>query len=191
MILGEFQVDQIVPLLGTGKPKQYFDTKVGQFGVRMSSNRLECLRRNQMCVRCGVVGTLFRLESVVRLPNTGHGCYIQECPWCSLHHKPMPEVETPHFNLYHVAADGKLIMLTQDHILPKSRGGSDDLENLQTMCETCNHNKGSQLDADLHPEDWACQTTHNISGDSHDQEGLRSGSEDRQEHGEAVASGGG
>ena len=184
MILGEFQVDQIVPLLGTDKPKQYFDTKVGQFGVRMSSNRLECLRRNQMCVRCGKEGTLFRLESVIRQPNMGPGCYIKECPWCSLHH-----IETPHLNLYHVAEDGKLIMMTQDHILPKSRGGSDQIENLQTMCETCNHNKGSQLDSDLHPEGWACQTS-NISGVSHDQEGLRSGGEDRQEYREAVASGG-
>lgn len=189
MIHHDFHVSEIIPLMGKGQARQIFDTKAGQFEVKMSSNRLECLRRNQTCVRCGKVGTLFRLESVVRQPNMGPGCFIEECPWCSLHHKPMNQVETPHFNLYHVAADGKLIMMTQDHILPKSRGGSDEIDNLQTMCETCNHNKGSQLDSELHPEDWACQT--NVREDSHDQEGLRIGGTNRQEYREAVASGGG
>jgi len=33
--------------------------------------------------------------------------------------------------------------ITVDHILPKSLGGSDDLENLQPMCLGCNSNKGN------------------------------------------------
>jgi len=31
--------------------------------------------------------------------------------------------------------------LTIDHILPKSRGGTNDLDNLQTLCEQCNQLK--------------------------------------------------
>lgn len=31
--------------------------------------------------------------------------------------------------------------LTVDHKLPLSEGGTDDLENLQTMCQPCNHQK--------------------------------------------------
>ena len=31
--------------------------------------------------------------------------------------------------------------LTLDHILPKSKGGTDALDNLQTMCRTCNQAK--------------------------------------------------
>lgn len=36
-----------------------------------------------------------------------------------------------------------LFPLTIDHILPKSLGGSDDLDNLQPMCAECNFSKGN------------------------------------------------
>lgn len=35
--------------------------------------------------------------------------------------------------------------LTVDHIHPKSKGGTDDPENLQSMCETCNGKKGDRI----------------------------------------------
>lgn len=39
-----------------------------------------------------------------------------------------------HWNFY--AKDGT--MMTCDHIVPRSKGGSDDVENLQIMCALCN-----------------------------------------------------
>lgn len=44
-------------------------------------------------------------------------------------------------NLY--AACGTL--MTQDHIFPLSRGGTNAMENLQPMCSTCNGRKGDTL----------------------------------------------
>lgn len=46
-----------------------------------------------------------------------------------------------HFNLY--SSDN--VLMTKDHILPKSRGGADCIENMQTMCAICNREKGSSV----------------------------------------------
>lgn len=41
------------------------------------------------------------------------------------------------------------IALHIDHIVPRARGGSDDLSNLQTLCMTCNTNKRDNDDTDF------------------------------------------
>ena len=41
------------------------------------------------------------------------------------------------------------IALHVDHIVPRSKGGSDDLSNLQALCMTCNTNKRAEDDADF------------------------------------------
>ena len=46
-----------------------------------------------------------------------------------------------HFNLY--AEDGTL--MTKDHIIPKSRGGKNCINNFQTYCEHCNRSKGNTI----------------------------------------------
>ena len=46
-----------------------------------------------------------------------------------------------HFNLY--SADD--ILMTKDHILPRSKGGADCIENMQTMCTICNSAKGNAV----------------------------------------------
>lgn len=44
--------------------------------------------------------------------------------------------------------------LTLDHIVPVSRGGSDDIENLVTCCHRCNSIKGART-----PEEWLQATS--------------------------------
>lgn len=167
-------------MLGRGKPRVPFVTELGTFDVKVSTNRLECLRRNQSCVWCGKKGSFFRLETQISEPPAHPiACYVENCPWCSLHHKqPVVVNATPHLNLYHRSKNGGIYMMTQDHILPRSRGGSDRIENLQTMCDSCNAKKGNKLDEDLNQEVMACPLKG--IGVSHDQERLRSGGEDSE-----------
>ena len=68
------------------------------------------------CCVCGKEGTYFYLD-VDEKQNKNRG----------------------HFNLY--ADDGTL--MTKDHIVPKSKGGKNHINNYQTMCCQCNTNKGN------------------------------------------------
>ena len=36
------------------------------------------------------------------------------------------------------------ILFEKDHIIPKSRGGSDELYNIQLLCSLCNRKKGNR-----------------------------------------------
>lgn len=76
------------------------------------------------CVTCGKEGTHFYLDVDPNQNNT-----------------------RAHFNLY--ADDGTLI--TKDHILPKSYGGSNtDINNFQTMCTFCNNQKGNTIPPEIY-----------------------------------------
>jgi len=45
--------------------------------------------------------------------------------------------------------DGSEHRLEVDHIKPRSKGGSNDLSNLQTLCSRCNRGKSNRDDTDL------------------------------------------
>jgi 5-methylcytosine-specific restriction endonuclease McrA len=46
--------------------------------------------------------------------------------------------------------------MTADHVIPRSRGGCNELENLQTLCITCNFKKDNKL------EEECCELNLNI-----------------------------
>lgn len=69
------------------------------------------------CACCGRVGSYFKLD--VDSNN----------------------IERAHFNLF--SEDGTL--MTKDHIIPKSKGGPDCIDNFQTMCQECNKNKANVM----------------------------------------------
>lgn len=146
--LATYPAEAIIPLIGTGKSKIKLDVGSVTYTVRVNSPRLECLRRNQTCVWCKRKGTIFVLEAhQIGTPRVTTHCFIDDCPWCNRYHaQPEPgKMDAPHLNLYARDRKGTLILMTQDHIYPRSHGGSNKIENLQTMCRCCNSSKGSAL----------------------------------------------
>jgi 5-methylcytosine-specific restriction endonuclease McrA len=141
--LARFSVEEILPLIGMGKPR----IQLGGYSVKASSTRLECLKRNQTCVWCHRKGTVFVLEQHEQGSPKGINCFIEDCQWCyyQLAEGKHSWGGRPHLNLYHVNRKGGLLLMTQDHIMPRMHGGKDVIENLQTMCRECNQRKGSVI----------------------------------------------
>lgn len=98
------------------------EIKVGDERVNVDSVRLRVfLTKGCTCVSCGLTGTHFRAERGSSLD------------------------ERPHVNLYGAGPTGLEVMLTVDHVFPKSRGGPRSIDNLQVMCAPCNARKGARV----------------------------------------------
>lgn len=76
------------------------------------------IEKGYTCVCCGRVGAYYALEK-----SKGNN------------------QKRAHFNLY----SNDDVLMTKDHILPRSKGGADCIENMQTMCTDCNSAKGNAV----------------------------------------------
>lgn len=91
--------------------------------VRYTRLRFKFKSGEVSCVRCGLQGTL------------------------AIQYRHLNEDdETIHIDLFGVKGD-RFKMLTLDHILPRSWGGTAANANMQTMCSDCNHKKGNTIPA--------------------------------------------
>lgn len=89
--------------------------------MKMASDRYKCfVNSGTKCVTCGIEGTHFAKERY-KTDNVYH------------------------FNLYALNRRGKEVLMTKDHIFPKSKGGKDEVANYQTMCAPCNEEKGNKI----------------------------------------------
>ncbi len=55
-----------------------------------------------------------------------------------------------HWRCQYCGSDGG--KLTLDHVVPRSRGGKSEWENVVTSCAPCNHRKGNRLPHEVHME---------------------------------------
>jgi len=84
--------------------------------VKITSDRLFIFKKSLTCVRCGIKGSF-----LVKERCSGQPAF--------------------HLNLYAIDDDGNEILMTKDHIVPRSKFGPDHINNYQTMCRKCNAEK--------------------------------------------------
>ena len=114
--------EEVLPFIGD------YDKFYDGDPIHMGSDRYLNFATNGLtCVECGLTGTYFSKETDDM-------------------YSPNPRY---HFNLYAINADGHEVMMTKDHILPRSRGGADSIENYQPMCCKCNKRKGNKLPEEM------------------------------------------
>lgn len=112
----EYTVEEVLSLATT---ERRAEAVFEGYRVRLDSLRYQVFKQSRACVRCGLEGTLFLLQ----------------------HATDGGPPDRAHFNLYARLPDGELVLMTKDHAHPRSKGGRDHVENLQTMCFPCNFAK--------------------------------------------------
>ena len=98
--------------------RHYFVADVGVM-AKLSGERLRTFLKGLSCVSCGVTGQFFAVD----VSKSG----------------------SIHMNLYAVGLGGEEILMTSDHIVPKSKNGPGHDDNRQPMCWMCNFEKGDRL----------------------------------------------
>ncbi len=117
-IIGSFAVNDVFPFITNEEERRDYFVDGSCHSIRMNSQRYFIFKACPSCVSCGIVGNKFILEQ-------------------------NPNDKSPHFNFYAVHWDGSMVLMTKDHINPRSHGGENIHSNYQTMCSICNNLKGS------------------------------------------------
>lgn len=115
--IASFDIEEILGQITIEDSKQEFVINGQVYLVKMNSQRYHVFKQSRVCCSCGLEGKQMILDI-----NPGD--------------------QSPHFNLYG-EEEGRLVLMTKDHIIPKSKGGSDTLDNYSTMCSVCNNLKGA------------------------------------------------
>lgn len=93
--------------------------------VRVTSKTIKTfVAKGCICVSCGLQAAYFAIERVEGAPGI---------------------IGRWRLNLYGVNENDEEVLMTKDHIIPRSRGGKNVLQNFQPMCYICNHKKKNYM----------------------------------------------
>ena len=90
-------------------------------------------------------------------PIRCHFCGCEADRWVSVKGRKN-KVGGPVLDLYATSNDGRVVLMTRDHIIPKSLGGKDCVENLRPACGPCNEDRSNEVTEEViqfakdHPE---------------------------------------
>jgi len=120
--VGIYQIDEVLPFIVKSRHDPNANRMFNGYKVKMWSLRYQTFQKNLACVSCGLKGQYFALEKSKSNTFTRY-----------------------HFNLYAKLSNGEEVLMTKDHINPKSLGGVERIENMQTMCKVCNEIKMNRV----------------------------------------------
>lgn len=107
----KYTIKEIFKWIDDNPKRIYWET--GDYRINLKRAKV-FHKKGNVCVNCGVEGRFFALEK-----DKGGGI---------------------HLDLYGYI-DKEEVLITIDHIVPKSKGGVNKMINYQTMCKLCNEMK--------------------------------------------------
>lgn len=118
--IGVFEIDEVLPLVGKGRRVPFVVDGVA-YEVNMNVHAVKLWGERPLhCALCGLKIHYFLL---VQDPDN-----------------PKPQWREPVL----LGFSNLGTMFNTDHIVPRSLGGNDDLDNLQIACHRCNQKKGNR-----------------------------------------------
>lgn len=135
---GIFNLEEVLPYIGIRQLRE-FNGDV----LSLEGHRCLLLKENRICVSCGIEGLYFAKERTVKR----HTSFLKGGIKIVTYSLPIRDDQFCqwHLNMYAMRENGTEIMMTKDHIIPRSRGGPNLMWNYQTMCQPCNSRKGCKI----------------------------------------------